>query len=111
MFDRLNPHGKSIVPRILSSRSCPRLMFLTWIIDLQHHVGLEAETLEAAQLDRLDHGDVQQPVPGVQRANVVHSRLNKRILTKSWIHLHGITNKEVKRKYLEISTLYAYLFS
>ena len=94
MFDRLNPHGKSIVPRILSSRSCPRLMFLTWIIDLQHHVGLETETLEAAQLDCLDHGDVQQPVPGVQRANVVHSRLNQRILTKSWIHLQEIVNKE-----------------
>ena len=81
-------------------------MFLTWIIDLQHHVGLEAETLEAAQLDRLDHGDVQQPVPGVQRANVVHSRLNQRILTKSWIHLQEIENKESVSKCFSMHTFF-----
>ena len=76
----LGSHGEGVIPGILGPGSSPGLVFLTWIIHLQHHIRLQTETLSPAKLSCSHYGDIQ--LPRALASEAVEASLYEAVLTK-----------------------------
>ena len=73
-------HGEGVIPGVLGPGSSPGLVFLTWIIHLQHHIRLQTQALGPTQLSCPDYGDLQ--LPRALASEAVEASLYEAVLSK-----------------------------